>query len=137
MINFNDIIRPIEQAIVAWTQRYQLTAKVESLQDLTNGEFFILMLRRVDCFQLIETSGFSFVQIGLGERIGRMRMIGRSIARHYKCEMMKDIGDSHFNYVEMCSGNSEELMKLLILFMGIVVTSQAVVGELQQYMSTS
>lgn len=137
MINFNDIIRPIEQAIVAWTQRYQLTAKVESLQDLTNGEFFILMLRRVDCFQLIETSGFSFVQIGLGERIGRMRMIGRSIARHYKCEMMKDIGDAHFNYVEMCSGNSEELMKLLILFMGIVVTSQAVLGELQQYMSTS
>lgn len=116
---------------------YQLTVKVESLQDLTNGEFFIMMLRRVECFQLIETSGFGFAQIGLGDRIGRMRMIGRSIARHYKCEMMKDIGDAHFNYVEMCSGNSEELMKLLILFMGIAVTSQNVLDELQHYIETS
>lgn len=51
MINFNEIIGPIEKAIVRWTQHYPLASPVKSIEDLTNGEVFIYFLRKVTYFQ--------------------------------------------------------------------------------------
>jgi hypothetical protein len=36
-----------------------------------------------------------------------MKLVGRSIIAYYKREMMKDIGETHFNFVEICTGNKE------------------------------
>ena len=52
-----------------------------------------------------------------------MKLIGRSIMNYYKREIMKQTAGGNFNYVEMCTGNKEELMRMVILFMGIVVTN--------------
>lgn len=52
-----------------------------------------------------------------------MKVIGRSIMAYYKREMMKDFGVTHFSYVEMCTNNKEELIRLIIMFMGIIVTN--------------
>lgn len=55
MINFNEIIGPIEQAIIKWIQRYPLTIPVHALQDLTNAELFIFFLKKVPYFQFAES----------------------------------------------------------------------------------
>jgi hypothetical protein len=53
MINFHEIIEPIEQAIISWTQCSALTAPVKILQDLTNAEVFIFFLSKVHFFQFV------------------------------------------------------------------------------------
>jgi hypothetical protein len=52
-----------------------------------------------------------------------MKLIGRSITTYYKREIMKEIGGGNFNYLEMCTGNKEELMRMVILFMGIIAAN--------------
>lgn len=42
---------------------------------------------------------------------------------YYKREIMKEISGGNFNYVEMCTGNKEELMRMVIFFMGIIATN--------------
>ena len=37
---------------------------------------------------------------------------------------MKDLGDIHFNYVEMCLEGKEEILRLLIVLLGIIVANQ-------------
>jgi hypothetical protein len=66
-----------------------------------------------------------------------MKLIGRSIITYYKLEMMRDMGETHFNYVEMCSGSKEEIIRLVILFMGIIVTSFEILRELDNYIANS
>jgi hypothetical protein len=66
-----------------------------------------------------------------------MKLIGRSIITYYKLEMMRDMGETHFNYVEMCTGDKEEIIRLAIMFMGIIVTSFEILRELDNYISNS
>ena len=51
--------------------------------------------------------------------------------------MMRDMGETHFNYVEMCTGNKEEIIRLVIMFMGIIVTSFEILRELDDYINNS
>jgi len=54
MINFNQIVNPLEQTIVQWVADYPLHIKVHQLQDLTNAEFLIFMLKRIKHFNFTE-----------------------------------------------------------------------------------
>lgn len=45
--------------------------------------------------------------------------------------MKKDIDDTYFNYIEMCSCNNEELLKLVIMFMGVLVTKPEILQEIE------
>lgn len=45
--------------------------------------------------------------------------------------------ETHFNYVEMCTGNKEEIIRLIIMFMGIIVTSFEILRELDDYIANS
>lgn len=51
--------------------------------------------------------------------------------------MMKDIVDTHFNYVEMCTENKEELIRLIIMFMGIIATNDEILQQIEDFISTS
>ena len=50
---------------------------------------------------------------------------------------MRDMEETHFNYVEMCTGNKEEIIRLIIMFMGIIVTSFEILRELDDYIANS
>ncbi len=55
---------------------------------------------------MVEPCNFSsYVGLSVGEKIGRMKVIGRSIIKYYRCELMKDLASPSFNYVGMCTEN--------------------------------
>lgn len=67
MINFNEIIGPIELAIIKWIQHNPLTAPVNALEDLTNAEHFIFFLKKVPYFQFAEQCTYTnFNELPLG-----------------------------------------------------------------------
>jgi len=122
MINFNQIVAPLEQVIVQWVSTYHLTTPVLTLHDLTNGEFFIFMLGRIKHFTMIEDVCYTvFADLSISERISRMKLLGRSIMRYLNSELLIDTGELKLNFVEMCKGNREESIRMIIMLMGIII----------------
>lgn len=58
MMQLAHIMNPLEIAIVNWTHSYSLTTSVTKLEDLTNAEFFILLLKKVHFFQFVEPCNY-------------------------------------------------------------------------------
>lgn len=103
MIDFNQIVGPLQEAILAWVATYELTVPVKDLSTLNNAEFFIAMLNRVKHFSFVEPTTYqSYENLSLGERIGRMKNVGRSMVRFWKEELLVEMGHLRLNYVEMC-----------------------------------
>jgi hypothetical protein len=50
-MNFEGVVEPLSQSILGWVNHYGLTRKHENLGELTNGEFFCLMLGRITRFE--------------------------------------------------------------------------------------
>jgi hypothetical protein len=53
MINFNQIVAPLELVIVQWVATYPLTTPIHTLHDLTNAEFFLHLLHRIKHFTFL------------------------------------------------------------------------------------
>jgi hypothetical protein len=39
------------------------------------------------------------------EKVVRIKILGRSIIKHYQIQLLKDVADMKLNYVEICMGN--------------------------------
>lgn len=62
------------------------------------------MLERVEAFQWIEREQWvSFKELSTGEKVKRMRIVGRSITRYYQSKLDLSLDSLAFNYIEMCA----------------------------------
>lgn len=138
MINFNQIVAPLELVILQWVATYPLTAPVHTLTQLTNAEFFLHQLTRIPHFSFLETPTYSlFTDLTLAERIARMKLVGRSMIHHLNSQLGIDTGQMDLNYVEMSKGNSEESLRMVIILLAILTRNDTIKREIQQYIASS
>ena len=65
-----------------------------------------------------------------------MRIIGRSVVRFYQSELDLSLDTMAFNYIEMCLDNGDsDLLRFFIVILGVFVRNQAIVDELQTFLT--
>jgi hypothetical protein len=70
-----------------------------------------------------------------GERVKRMRIVGRSLTRFYQYELGLSIDNLAFNYIEMCtSRETSDILKLFIATLRVLLRNEEIVSELTEFM---
>ena len=84
------------------------------------------MLTRVDGFKWMEAVEWpGYQELPTGEKVKRMRMVGRSLTKFYQEELGLSLDKLAFNYIEMCTSNEEsDVLRLFIAVMGILMKNE-------------